>query len=376
MRLQRRHGRLDLTVNDRRPWSIHLQTTKRGDDSREQEENCGVWGVGEEPPALPLGPPFGRERDDEKGGGRALRAAASTHQRIKPAPRAAEGSERVAGREEGSGEARFACNPNSTTPSAAHNELGEARQRRGDPLDPHEVKRGRRRNEESEECVWVKEIAEGSYDICVKQNVEAPRCNHQVSNAELRKVGFQSPRQLEVRPQCGTEVILARGDHPRVAEVRPRHRGGATREARRRGARDEGTRGVYGKDGMYEYDRQSTAYPKKSDDKGAARRKPKAAGPAPMRVSKRTRLHDPACQGKDRDEHQDVVVVRFWNTDFPSVLYETVRDELRRCDVCRTHIQSGTLVTATKSKAEVDVSGDSNRRHPVSDPGMSRSDSG
>ncbi|KAJ7779681.1 hypothetical protein B0H16DRAFT_1448131 [Mycena metata] len=76
-----------------------------------------------------------------KGGGRALRAAASTHQRIKPTPRAAEGSERVAGREEGSGEARFACKPNSTTPSAAHNEPGEARQRRGDPLDPHKVKR-------------------------------------------------------------------------------------------------------------------------------------------------------------------------------------------------------------------------------------------
>ncbi|KAJ7768993.1 hypothetical protein B0H16DRAFT_1452915 [Mycena metata] len=92
-----------------------------------------VWGVGEEPPALPLGPPFGRERDDEKRGGRALRAAASTHQRIKPAPRAAEGSERVAGREEGSGEAR---KPNSTTPSAAHDELGEARQRRGDPARP------------------------------------------------------------------------------------------------------------------------------------------------------------------------------------------------------------------------------------------------
>ncbi|KAJ7756565.1 hypothetical protein B0H16DRAFT_1825917 [Mycena metata] len=110
-----------------------------------------VWGVGEEPLALPLGPPFGRERDDEKGGGRASRAAASTHQRIKPAPRAAEGSEHVAGREEGSGEARFARKPNSTTPSTTHNELGEARRRRGDPLDPHKEKRGRRRNEESEE---------------------------------------------------------------------------------------------------------------------------------------------------------------------------------------------------------------------------------
>ncbi|KAJ7025612.1 hypothetical protein C8F04DRAFT_1191345 [Mycena alexandri] len=45
-----------------------------------------VWGVGEEPPALPLGPPFGRERDDERGGGRALRAAASPRQRINPRP--------------------------------------------------------------------------------------------------------------------------------------------------------------------------------------------------------------------------------------------------------------------------------------------------
>ncbi|KAJ7758690.1 hypothetical protein B0H16DRAFT_1820771 [Mycena metata] len=67
---------------------------------------------------------------------RAAATLASTHQRIKPAPRAAEGSERVAGREEGSGEARFARKPNSTTPSTAHNELGEARQRRGDPARP------------------------------------------------------------------------------------------------------------------------------------------------------------------------------------------------------------------------------------------------
>ncbi|KAJ7041072.1 hypothetical protein C8F04DRAFT_1177630 [Mycena alexandri] len=42
-------------------------------------------GVGEEPPALPLGPPFGREQDDERGGGRALRAA-SPRQRINPRP--------------------------------------------------------------------------------------------------------------------------------------------------------------------------------------------------------------------------------------------------------------------------------------------------
>ncbi|KAJ7036090.1 hypothetical protein C8F04DRAFT_1181625 [Mycena alexandri] len=69
-----------------------------------------VWGVGEEPPALPLGPPFGRERDDERGGGRALRAAASPRQRINPRPE-------------------------------QQRALSASRRRRGDPLDPHKVKR-------------------------------------------------------------------------------------------------------------------------------------------------------------------------------------------------------------------------------------------
>ncbi|KAJ7762256.1 hypothetical protein B0H16DRAFT_1719287 [Mycena metata] len=84
-----------------------------------------VWGVGEEPEALRWDRPSGGS-GMRRGEGGALRAPPPlrVYESI-PRPEQEQALSAWLDERKGSGEARFARKPNSTTPSAAHNELGK-----------------------------------------------------------------------------------------------------------------------------------------------------------------------------------------------------------------------------------------------------------